>query len=73
MNPATGRAILDPCPLSHTSFRCVAVLKLRGKAIAYHSQFINEFCEDYGVPKKINRAPRIEAPSIALLSVRPSP
>merc|ERR1719261_858893 len=31
------------------------LVKLRGKAIAYHSQFINEFCADYGVPKKINQ------------------
>ena len=31
------------------------LLKLRGKAISYHSQFINEFCADYGVPKRINQ------------------
>ena len=27
--------------------------KIRGKVISYHSQFIGEFCEDYGVPKDI--------------------
>merc|ERR1719224_2642 len=30
--------------------------KVRGKAIAYHSQEINKFCEEYGVPKKLNQA-----------------
>merc|ERR1719326_1095558 len=30
--------------------------KLRGKAISYHSQFINDFCVEYGVPKKMNQA-----------------
>merc|ERR1719440_2134701 len=32
------------------------LLKLRGKAIAYHSQEINKFCAEYGVPKKLNQA-----------------
>lgn len=27
--------------------------KVRGKAIGYHSQFISEFCEDYGVSSKM--------------------
>merc|ERR1719421_284483 len=31
------------------------LLKLRGKAIGYHSQIINQFCADYGVPKKLNQ------------------
>ena len=31
------------------------LMKLRGKAISYHSQFINGFCTDYGVPKKLNQ------------------
>merc|ERR1719231_1939904 len=30
--------------------------KVRGKAIGYHSQYINSFCEEYGVPKKTNQA-----------------
>ena len=29
--------------------------KLRGKGIALHSQQINGFCDEYGVPKKINQ------------------
>ena len=32
------------------------LLKVRGKAISYHSQYINEFCADFGVPKKMNQA-----------------
>merc|ERR1712087_502784 len=32
------------------------LLKLRGKAISIHSQAINEFCVDFGVPKKMNQA-----------------
>ena len=32
------------------------LLKLRGKAISYHSQYINEFCAEYGVSKKTNQA-----------------
>merc|ERR1719231_135251 len=31
------------------------LLKVRGKAISYHSQYINEFCGEFGVPKKINQ------------------
>eukprot|EP00325_Prymnesiales_sp_UTEX-LB-985_P002363 CAMPEP_0174715234 /NCGR_PEP_ID=MMETSP1094-20130205/20876_1 /TAXON_ID=156173 /ORGANISM="Chrysochromulina brevifilum, Strain UTEX LB 985" /LENGTH=113 /DNA_ID=CAMNT_0015914769 /DNA_START=25 /DNA_END=366 /DNA_ORIENTATION=- len=31
------------------------LLKLRGKGIAYHSQYINEFCSEFGVPKKVNQ------------------
>merc|ERR1719231_895026 len=31
------------------------LLKLRGKAISYHSQYINQFCEEFGVPKKMNQ------------------
>jgi hypothetical protein len=31
------------------------LLKLRGKLISYHSQAINQFCDEYGVPKKINQ------------------
>merc|ERR1719247_3367681 len=31
------------------------LLKLRGKAISYHSQYINDFCKEYGVPKKLNQ------------------
>ena len=27
--------------------------KYRGKIISYHSQFIGNFCEDYGVPKNM--------------------
>jgi len=30
--------------------------KLRGKGIALHSQAINGFCDEYGVPKKLNQA-----------------
>mmetsp|Transcript_182 Transcript_182/g.404 ORF Transcript_182/g.404 Transcript_182/m.404 type:complete len:115 (-) Transcript_182:71-415(-) len=30
--------------------------KVRGKAISYHSQFISEFCYDYGVPNKMRGA-----------------
>ena len=31
------------------------LLKLRGKAIGIHSQEINKFCEEFGVPKKMNQ------------------
>merc|ERR1719454_1439948 len=31
------------------------LLKVRGKAISYHSQYINQFCGEFGVPKKINQ------------------
>lgn len=27
--------------------------KIRGKAISIHSQFITEFCEDFGVPTQM--------------------
>ena len=30
--------------------------KVRGKAISYHSQFITEFCTDYGVSKQMRGA-----------------
>ncbi|KAL1519332.1 hypothetical protein AB1Y20_022858 [Prymnesium parvum] len=30
--------------------------KIRGKAISYHSQFISEFCYDFGVPNKMRGA-----------------
>ncbi|KOO24263.1 hypothetical protein Ctob_003453 [Chrysochromulina tobinii] len=30
--------------------------KLRGKGIALHSQEINKFCAEFGVPKKMNQA-----------------
>ena len=30
--------------------------KIRGKAIGYHSQFITEFCEDFGVPREMRGA-----------------
>eukprot|EP00316_Scyphosphaera_apsteinii_P007324 CAMPEP_0119299050 /NCGR_PEP_ID=MMETSP1333-20130426/1168_1 /TAXON_ID=418940 /ORGANISM="Scyphosphaera apsteinii, Strain RCC1455" /LENGTH=90 /DNA_ID=CAMNT_0007300343 /DNA_START=110 /DNA_END=382 /DNA_ORIENTATION=- len=30
--------------------------KIRGKAITFHSQFITEFCEDYGVPRAMRGA-----------------
>ena len=30
--------------------------KYRGKIISFHSQFIKEFCEDYGVPRKMGGA-----------------
>ena len=30
--------------------------KVRGKAISYHSQYISEFCYDYGVPNKMRGA-----------------
>jgi len=32
------------------------LMKLRGKAISYHSQYINQFCDEFGVPKKMNQA-----------------
>ena len=30
--------------------------KVRGKAIGYHSQFITEFCDDFGVPREMRGA-----------------
>ena len=27
--------------------------KIRGKAISFHSQFITEFCDDFGLPKEM--------------------
>lgn len=31
------------------------LLKYRGKVISYHSQYIKEFCVEYGVPSKMSQ------------------
>ena len=55
MGPAKDGPFTPAVRLARLVLGDQRLLKLRGKAISYHSQFINEFCTEYGVPKKLNQ------------------
>merc|ERR1719326_256886 len=55
MGPAKDGPFTPAVRLARLVLGDQTLLKLRGKAISYHSQYINEFCAEYGVPKKINQ------------------
>merc|ERR1719247_2444509 len=56
MGPAKDGPFTPAVKLARLVLGDQRLLKLRGKAISYHSQFINQFCADYGVPKRTNQA-----------------
>ena len=50
MGPAKDGPFTPAVKLARVVLGDQQLLKLRGKAIAYHSQFINDFCSDCASP-----------------------